>query len=193
MKKKMRKLMEGLASSIEAQYPLLSENEQKNLLEDFIYNSLINTYLSEGPKLDALIKKINTQREILKAGKPENVKLSIDQMTTPGADPLGKYYGASAYMGRVNQLGTPTMLKLARRLEDKKRKAMGDGRFFSDPEKIPLPMKYGPNRAISQDEINSEFRRKAGRVAKHLKTLQDIKTAKDLDSRIQDIRTGYKK
>ena len=29
MKKKMRKLMEGLASNIEAQYPFLSENEQK--------------------------------------------------------------------------------------------------------------------------------------------------------------------
>ena len=58
MKKKMRKLMEGLASNIEAQYPFLSENEQKNLLEDFIYNSLINTYLSEGPKLDALKAKI---------------------------------------------------------------------------------------------------------------------------------------
>lgn len=41
MKKKLRKLMEGLVSSIETQYPFLSEAEQKNLLEDFIYNSLL--------------------------------------------------------------------------------------------------------------------------------------------------------
>ena len=166
MKKKMRKLMEGLASSIEAQYPFLSENEQKNLLEDFIYNSLINTYLSEGPKLDALKAKIERQNDIMLNGKLKGK----DKATV---------YAADDYLSRVDDAGKHTHDRLLNKLKAKKDNAIYNGSFYKDlrdVEKLPVKDLW---RATTQGDLDREYQRKLARINRHRSTLglPDLRSA----------------
>lgn len=86
MKKKTRKLIDEIASTIKAQYPFLSESEKNEILENFIYESILNE-----------IGWNNVLDQLSKGGSPEYVSTGNLGVGAYG----GKYTGDQNFIHSI--------------------------------------------------------------------------------------------
>lgn len=108
MKKRTRKLIENITTAIKYYYPFLSEMEQKEMFDNFLYRSLSEALMGDEPAVvkAAADKVLSSSKFNPTTGKILNPIGAI--ATTAQTDPLVKKVASSSHLkGRLRNYLDP--------------------------------------------------------------------------------------